>query len=112
MKNNSPLPEDKKLTAVVRVEPGCLGPDGSDHIVEFCSVAQIEFEQIDSDFVKWEIIPRFEKSLPEIQYKATNKMLTHDQAIKYLKFFDKKLDEFEEHVNEVLATLIDQHLGH
>jgi len=112
MKNILPLPQDKKITVVIRVEPGCLGPDGNDHVEEFCSVAQIEVEPIDSDFVNWEVVPRFDKSLPEIQYKATNKMLTHDQAAKYLELFNKKLDEFEEHVNEKLAILIDQHLGH
>ena len=111
MKNNLPLPEDKKLTTVVRVEPGCLGPNGSNHIEEFCSAAQIEFEQIDSYFVSWEIIPRFDKSLPEIQYKASNKTLTHDQSIKYLSVFGRKLDEFEEHVNVKLSTLIDYNLG-
>jgi len=112
MKNNLPLQEDKKLTIIVRVEPGCLGPDGNNHVEGFCSVAQIEIEQINSDFINWEIIPRHDKSLPEIQYKAINKILTNKQATKYLEFFDKKLDELEEHVNERLAILIDQHLGH
>ena len=107
MKNNLPLPQDKKLTVVVRVEPGCLGPDGNGLVEEFCSVAHIEFEPMDSDFISWEVVPRFDKSLPEIQYK----ILTRDQAEKYLDFFNKNLNEFEEHANEKLAILIDQHLG-
>ena len=112
MKNLLPLPEDKKITVVIRVEPGCLGPDGKDNVEEFCSVAQIEIEPIDSYFVNWEVVPRFDKSLPEIQYKATNKILTHAQAEKYLELFNKKLDELEEYVNEKLAILIEQHLRH
>ena len=39
MKNILPLSQDKKLTVVVRVESGCLGPNGSKHVEEFCSVA-------------------------------------------------------------------------
>ena len=112
MKNNLQIPHDKKITVVIRVEPGCLGPDGSNHIEKFCSAAQIEIESIDSGFVNWEVIPRFDKSLPEIQYKAVNKMLTHDQAVKYLELFNRKIDEFEDYMNEKLAILIDQYLGH
>ena len=112
MKVILPLSQDKKLSVVIRVEPGCLGPDGINHVEDFCRVAQLEFEAIDSDFVNWDVVPRFDKSLPEIQYKAANKMLTHDQVTKYLEFFNKKSDEFEEHANEKLAILIEQHLGH
>lgn len=111
MKNRLPLPQDKKLTVVVRVEPGCLGPEGQSHIEEFCRFAQIEVEPIDSDFVHWDIVPRHDKSLPEMQYKAMNKKLTHDKAAKYLQMFDKNLDEFEGHLHEKLSMLIDQHLG-
>ena len=110
MKNNLSLPQDKKLTAVVRVELGCLGPDGSVHIEEFCGVAQKEIGPIYSDFINWEIVPRFDKSLPEIQYKIINKNLTLDQAEKYLALFNKNLDEFEGLMQEKLASLIDQYL--
>ncbi len=112
MKISLPLPQDKKLTVIVRVEPGCLGPDGKDHIEEFCNFAQAEVEPIDSDFVHWEIVPRHDKSLPEMQYKTINKMLTHDKAAKYLKMFNKDLDEFEGHLHDKLAVLIEQHLDH
>lgn len=110
MKNNLPLPQDKKLTVVVRVEPGCLGPDGNVLVEEFCSAAHLEFEPIDSDFINWEVVPRFDKSLPEIQYKTINKILTYDQAAKYLELFNKNLNNFEEHANDKLAVLIDQYL--
>ena len=110
MNNNLPLSQDKKLTVVVRVEPGCLGPDGNVLIEEFCSVAHLEFEPINSDFINWEVVPRFDKLLPEIQYKTISKTLTHDQAAKYLEFFNKNLTKFEEHANEKLSVLIDQYL--
>jgi len=112
MKNNLPLPQDKKLTVLFRVEPGCLGPDGKEYIEEFCSFAQKEVESIDSDFVHWDIVPRHDKSLPEMQYKVGGKRLTHDKAEKYLEIFKKNLDEFEGHLHEKLSLLIGQYLGH
>ena len=51
MKTKLPLPQDKKLTVIFRLEPGCLGPDGEDHVEEFCKFAEKEVAPIDSDFV-------------------------------------------------------------
>jgi len=106
-----PLPQDKKLNVVFRVEAGCLGPKGKDHIEQFCSFAQVEVEPIDADFVHWEIVPRHDKSLPEMQYNINGKRLTHDQAAKYLDVFKKSLDEFEGHLHDKLDTLIEQFQG-
>lgn len=111
MENNLALPEDKKLTVVVRVEPGCLGQDGDKRIEAFCKVAHLEFEAIDSGFINWQVLPRLDKSLPEIEYKTINKTLSDPQAKKYLAFFDKNLDKFEEHMHDKLAVLIEQYLG-
>ena len=91
-----------------RVEPGCLGPDGIEHIEKFCNFAEIEVANVDADFVHWDIVPRFDKTLPEIEYRISHKRLTHDKALKYLSLFDKNLDEFEEHLNDKLALLIDE----
>ena len=112
MKNILPLSQDKKLTVVVRVESGCLGPNGGDHVEEFCSVAQVALEPTDSDFINWEVFARMDKALPEIQYKTNNKILTQEQATKYLTLFNKNIDEFEESLNEKLAIPIDQHLDY
>lgn len=112
MKFNLPLPQEQKLTVVCRVESGCLGPGGKDHIKEFCSFAQKQVESIDSDFVHWILVPRRDKSQGEMQYKIGNKNLAHDKAAKYLEMFKKNLDVFEDHLHEKLARLVDQYLGH
>ena len=112
MKIKLPLSQDQKLMVVCRVEPGCLGPDGKKHIKKFCEFAQKQVETIDSDFVHWELVPREDKSLPEMQYKISNKKLTHDKAAKYLGLFRKDLDEFEEHLHDKVAHLVDEYLGH
>lgn len=106
-----PLPFDKKLTVIFRVEPGCLGPDGIDHIEGFCKFAKAEVLTLDADFVSWEIIPRYDKTLAETEYKINEKRLTHDKLEKYLGVFAKQPDEFEEHLHEKLSVLIDQYLG-
>ena len=112
MKIKLPLPQEQKLTVISRIEAGCLGPDGADHIEKFCLFAQKEFETVDADFVHWELVPRHDKSLPEMQYNVLNKNMDHDKADKYLQLFDKNLDEFEGHLHDKLAELIDQYLGH
>jgi len=112
MKIDLPLPQEQKLTVICRVEPGCLGPEGKNHISEFCSTAQKQVESIDSDFVHWVLVPRCDKSLAEMQYKTNNKNLSRDKAARYLEKFKKNLDEFEEHLHVKLAHLVDEYLGH
>jgi hypothetical protein len=73
MKVSLPLPESKKLTVTYRVESGCLGPQGKNKIVDFCQFAQKELEPLDADYVHWNIVPREDKSLPEMQYNVVGK---------------------------------------
>lgn len=110
MSNKLPLPKEKKLTVVIRLEAGCLGPDGEDHVEEFCHYAQKEVESIDSDFVHWEIMPRPDKDDAETEYRISNKNLSHDKAAKYLELFNRNLDEFEEHVHDKLIMLIEGYM--
>ena len=110
MKDNLPLPQDKKLNVVCRIEADCLGPDGEDHIEEFCKIAQEEVEDLDADFVHWEMVPRHNKLESEMQYNVNKKKLTHDKAARYLTLFHKNLDDFEDHLHEKLTFLIDQYL--
>lgn len=110
MKAKLPLPRDKKLEVVFRVEPGCLGADGKEYVEQFCRYAQEEVEPIDSDFVHWVILSRHDKSLPEMEYQIAEKKLTHDKAARYLELFGKSLDEFEGHFHAKLVTLIEQFL--
>lgn len=106
-----PLPLYKKLTVMFRVEPGCLGPDGKDHIEGFCKYAKKEVAMLHSDFIRWVITPRWDKSLPESEYKTNNKRLDHDKAEKYLSIFGQQLDGFEEALQDKLAQMIDEYLG-
>lgn len=106
-----PLPLYKKLTVTFRVEPGCLGPDGAEHIEGFCKFAKQAVVKLDSDFVRWVITPRYDKTLDETEYKTNNKKLDHDKAEKYVRAFGKELDDFEENLQDKLSVLIDEYLG-
>ncbi|MGB0494745.1 MAG: hypothetical protein ACPGJI_00205 [Kangiellaceae bacterium] len=106
------IPTNKKLVVQFRLEPGCLGPDGDEHIEDFCNFAQKEFQNFNTHFAQWEITPRFDKSLPEIQYRINGKRLEHRQVSKYLQLFQSDIDIFEDNLDNKLTLLIDQYLSH
>ncbi len=110
MQHQLPLSKDKKLSVTYRVEPGCLGPNGKNHIEDFCQFTQKQVETIDADYVHWLITPRYDKSLAELQYNVLGKKMTHQQAIKYLALFDKDLEEFEGHLCDKVSELIEEYL--
>lgn len=109
MNASLPLPENQKLTVTYRVEPGCLGPEGANHIRQFCKFAEKDVTDLDADFIHWKIVPRFNKTISEMRYTVDRKQLTHDKADKYLSVFGKNLDEFEGHLQDRLAVLIDRY---
>ena len=108
MNNGETLPDNKKINVQYRVEGGCLGPTGDDLVEDFCQFAQLKFNEIDSQFVLWSIIPRFDKSLPELQYMLNNKLLSREQSEKYLSLFQRSLNDFEEQIDEHLVIMIEQ----
>jgi len=111
MKKSLPLQENKKLSVTYRVEAGCLGPDGKNHITEFCKFAQSALQNLDSNYIVWNIIHRNDKTLPEMEYQVLGKIINHFQAEKYLTVFGKSLDEFEGHLSDQLTTLIHQFMN-
>lgn len=105
------LTKDKKLTVLCRIEPGCLGPDGLDHIENFCRFANQALKQVNDNFIIWLPLPRYDKSLAEMQYSVNQKQLTHEKAAKYLALFHCDLERFEEDFHEQLSVMIDQFLA-
>lgn len=112
MNNSLPLQEDRKLAVTYRVEAGCLGPDGKNHIDEFCRYSQSKLQSLESDYIALNVVHRKDKLLPEMHYEVLGKIISHQQAEKYLAAFGKNLDDFECHLSDKLATLIDQFMGH
>ena len=112
MNNSLPLQKDRKLAVTYRVEAGCLGPDGKNHIDEFCRYSESALKSFDSDYITVNIVHRKDKMLPEMQYEVLGKIISHQQAEKYLAAFGKRLDDFEGHLSDQLAALIDQFMDH
>lgn len=102
----SSLDDNKKLAVTYRVEGGCLGPQGKTHIDKFCEYAQENIENPYANFIKLIIIPRHDKSLPEMQFNVLTKKVNHQQAEKYLSLFEQNLDAFECQLSDELTHLI------
>jgi len=103
-------PEDKKLTLVIRVEPGCLGPNGAEIVDDFCLQSYKDFEPLYSDFIHWRIEVRNDKILPEMDYYVVNKRLDANKAAQYLAVFEQNLAEIEATLEDKMATLINGYL--
>jgi hypothetical protein len=106
----SPRP-DLKLSVLCRVEPGCLGPDGVEHIETFCLLAQQAIQYLDADVSTWILVPRYDKTLDEMQYSLGSKILTEDQASRYMVLLGRDLSAFEERFQDKLTSLISQYLA-
>lgn len=100
------------MLVTVRVEPGSLGPDGADHIESYCKLAQCYFDKHQSEFLDWNIVPRYDKTLAEIDYSYGDRLLSENQAGKMLDVIGKDFDQMDAEVMEHIATLIDKYLGH
>jgi len=111
MNNPSDLPDRKKLTVIYRVEHGCLGPQGKDHVDKFCDFAQKSFTGPWSAFIEWRFIPRNGISQPEIQYEINSRLLSNDKAEKYLEMFETSVEHLENHLHEKIVALIEQYMG-
>ncbi|MBB1270449.1 hypothetical protein [Shewanella sp. SR44-3] len=102
---------DNKLVILCRLEAGCLGPDGVDHIETFCLMAQKALVTHEAEVCHWLLEPRFDKSLEEFQYGLKGKMLTKEQTKKYLAHAGREWDNFEEKFEDKLTQLINLYIA-
>ncbi|ARD22406.1 MULTISPECIES: hypothetical protein [Shewanella] len=102
---------DNKLIVLYRLEPGCLGPDGIEHIDTFCQLAQQTLANLDTETCQWFLEPRFDKKRDEMAYCLANKMLTRAQAAKYLHRFGQDLELVQETFEDKLTLLINQYIA-
>jgi len=105
------IPNNKKLFVIFRMEPGSLGPDGSQYIKEFCDFAQRQLQACAEAYLVWLVEPRFDKSLPEIEYQVASKKLSSGKASQYLSFFGENLEHFEEQLEDNFEAIINQYFG-
>ncbi|WP_421132153.1 hypothetical protein [Alteromonas sp. A079] len=101
------LPLYKKLLVMYRIEPGCLGPQGIDYVEEFCTFAKQKLKGQHGYCLRWVVKPRYDKSLPELEFQIKNNTVSRENAAKYMGTFDIDIDVFEEQLEETLADLVD-----
>jgi len=102
---------NSRVIGVYSIEAGCLGPNGSDLVEEFCSFSQKELANLNSEFICWMIVPRYDKSVPEVQYKVNNKSLTQSMASRYFAAFDEDIEEYEADLHRIMGSLIERYSG-
>lgn len=96
------------LNLLMRIEPGCLGPDGAEHVERFCQFAQAPFNRLGGEAMSWRLTPRYDKQLPEIEYWLNTHRLSAAQAKRYLAIHQVDLEQEEENISELLSELIEQ----
>jgi len=111
MQPNLPLPKDKKLMVIYRLEPDCLGMIGHKQIHDFCHHVTKSVVPIDSSFVIWLLLPRLDPKEKEIEYRVDGKLLNHQQVVKYLSVFGRDYDVFEESLNIAIMEHIERYFG-
>ncbi len=111
MPSQTHTPSNNQLSIIYRLEPGCLGPDGTEKIDAFCQIAQQHFQQQTHLHVGLQLIPRNDKSLPEMEFEFAGKKLNREQAQKYLDLFNEDLETFEHELADQLALEINTFLA-
>jgi len=104
---NSPSTDDK-LIIECRIEGGCLGPSGADHVDAFCEFATLALADLNTDKMTCYVTPRENSSQQEFQYKLIGKKLSHQQANRYLVALGIEITEFEHRIEDRLLELIEQ----
>lgn len=103
---------DQKLIVECRIEAGCLGPSGADHIADFCDFARDKFSLDGHEQLDWQLVPRENVEQAEVQYRLAGKRLSAQQAKKYLSLLGIDITDLETQIDDKLVTLIEQYLDY
>jgi hypothetical protein len=103
------LPKEKKLHVLFRLEPGCLGPKGIDLIEGFCEFANSKISEL--PYASYLFVPRFDKTLPEWEYKINSLNLSNEKVESYLAIFSQVKSQFEEGLEEKVTEYIEVYLN-
>ncbi len=93
---------------LVRLEPGCLGPEGIKYVEEFCTYAKPKLKELYANILHWVIKPRYDKSLPEVEYQIQKATIKQEQAKAFLGAFSIDISDFEDELDERLADLVEE----
>ncbi|MDE3272022.1 hypothetical protein [Pseudoalteromonas sp. G4] len=95
-----------KLVIRFRLEPGCLGPTGTDYVEDFCRL--INLVEFSYPFVELNVIPRYDKTLPEWEFLLSDKLISESQADRVLELHNFTIESMEEAVDEFITLKVEQ----
>jgi len=98
-----------KINGCLRLEPGCLGPQGDELIHGFCQFANEQLEMADDSLVDWRIVPRANKNLDEFEYHYKERRLPPAMADKLFEELQQPRESIEETFYSDLLFLIEQY---
>ena len=101
-----------KIEVLVRVEPGSLGPDGSEQVEAFCELAQKLFRQKPEQDFEWTITPRYDKTLAEFSLRHQGRSLNIEKAEQVLSYYKTTPEDLEHETMDKISDLIDRYLNH
>ncbi|MGY3858894.1 hypothetical protein [Aeromonas intestinalis] len=99
----------KRLHIQIRIEPGCLGPDGKAHIDRFCNAASRIFATLEPERISWVLLPRHDKQLPEQEFFIEGRKLSEEQAGLVLQRMGLTLSLLQERSDALLAQLVERY---
>lgn len=109
MDKTNTLSKEQQLLVICRIESGCLGPQGEEHVEAFCDYIKDKFPTPDLHFIRWEVTPREGLDFPELEYRLQGKRLLQNHAEKYLSMFNTKIEEFEDYIDDKIVDQIEQY---
>lgn len=101
------LTENQKLQITYRIEPGTLGANGKDFIEAFCPFVLGQSKDFYPQVIRLNVVPRYDKSLPEKEFSVMNKLISDSQAEKYLQAFELDLEDIEDQLDDKASLLVD-----
>ncbi|MFC3034765.1 hypothetical protein ACFOEE_19855 [Pseudoalteromonas fenneropenaei] len=99
------MSEQLTLTIQLRLEPGCMGPNGKQYIEAFCTQQNQQAWQ--NSFAVLHVIPRYDKTLPEWEYFLKSKRLNDSQVEAVLTVFNQERQGLEETIEHQIADAVD-----
>ena len=92
-----------------RLEPGCLGPTGLDYIEDFCTL--VNKVQFSLPFAKLTVIPRYDKTLPEWEFLLNSKLISEQQAGRFLSVHEYTVMDIEVETEQFITVKVEQFIS-
>ncbi|WP_119393276.1 hypothetical protein [Salinibius halmophilus] len=105
------LAEHQLLNITYRIEPGTLGSNGMDFIEGFCGFLMNQSQDFYPQVIRLNIVPRYDKSLPEKDFFVMKKHISYEQAEKYLQAINLDIEDIEDQLDDRTSLMVDDYFA-